>query len=260
MGNFILHCPGPSGKVRRQDITMDEDVLKGKTLLVVDDETDLRDIVASELEFMGAKVFQAENISVAQNILNQEPIDLIVSDIRMPGGTGIDLLDIVKAKDENVPPVILITGFADITLEDAFNKGAEALLNKPFKLDDLIKLVVRYTSPFEMRFQEPGEPTKTLKTTLNVNSSHLGRGGLALPVDTEGKKYEIGETLSFDIEIDNQHYTGTGICRWFKPHEQGSNQAVMGLEFLSLTKDTLDQFMSHSQGKKIIPYIPSLNS
>ena len=50
---------------------MEEEVLKGKTLLVVDDETDLRDIVASELEFMGAKVFQAENISNAQKVLAQ---------------------------------------------------------------------------------------------------------------------------------------------------------------------------------------------
>ena len=239
---------------------MDEDILKGKTLLVVDDETDLRDIVASELEFMGAKVFQAENILTAQKILNQNLIDLIVSDIRMPGGTGVDLLDIIKARDENVPPVILITGFADITLEDAFHKGAEALLNKPFKLDDLIKLVVRYTSPFEERFNEPGEFQKTIKADGDKNSVQFGRGGLSVKFDTEGKKFEIGETVKFEFNFDQQSFLGTGICRWIKPLETEKNKAIIGLEFLSLTKDSLLNFQNTFSGKKIIPYIPSLNA
>src|SRR5665647_59379 len=137
---------------------MDEQSLKGKTILVVDDEVDLRDIVASEFEYMGAVVHQAENIAVAQKLLNAQNVDLVVSDIRMPGGTGIDLLAFIKNRDVFDPPIILITGFADITTEEAFNKGAEALLNKPFKLDDLIKLAVKYTSPLEERFNEAEAP------------------------------------------------------------------------------------------------------
>lgn len=239
---------------------MDEDVLKGKTLMVVDDETDLRDIVASELEFMGAKVFQAENIASAQKILSQNKIDLIVSDIRMPGGTGIDLLDIVKAKDVDVPPVILITGFADITLEDAFDKGAEALLNKPFKLDDLIKLVVRYTSPFAERFNEPGSAQKTIHAVVDKDSIHFGRGGLALSVDTEGKKFDIGESVNFDLDYDNHHYTGIGVCRWFRPLDHGTNRALMGLEFTNLTQDSLLHFQKTFEGRTVVPYIPSLKA
>lgn len=236
---------------------MDEDVLKGKTLLVVDDETDLRDIVSSELEFMGANVHQAENITNAQKILDKEKIDLIVSDIRMPGGTGIDLLDAVKRRDVNVPPVILITGFADITLEDAFAKGAEALLNKPFKLDDLIKLVVRYTSPFAERFGEKGNPQKKIS---NVESLEFGRGGMAVTVDTEGKKFDIGEAVSFDLDHEGQHLSGTGICRWVKPLEQGTNKVQMGVEIMYLTQDTLNNFIKRFDNDAIIPYIPTINS
>lgn len=238
---------------------MEEEVLKGKTLLVVDDEVDLRDIVSSELEFMGARVFQAENIMAAQKILEKEQIDLIVSDIRMPGGTGIDLLTIVKKKNVNIPPVILITGFADITTEDAFHKGAEALLNKPFKLDDLIRMVVRYTSPFALRFNEKSDAVKKIEPSLANGDLKIGRGGIAVKLDTHGKKFEVGELVSFDFTYQNQTFKGEGICRWFKPTDQGAKKATMGLEFVNLTLETLDHFKSIFEDQKMIPYIPSLD-
>lgn len=233
---------------------MTEDVLKGKTLLVVDDESDLRDIVASELEFMGANVFQAENIIVAQKILSQHPVDLIISDIRMPGGTGIDLLNIVKAKNA-MAPVILITGFADITTEDAFDKGAEALINKPFKLDDLIKMVVRYTSPIEERFKETVPAEK--KINPNGGEIHFGRGGLALSVDTKGKRIDVGEAVEFDFEYDHKKFSGQGICRWLRVPDHSNGKAYMGLEFMNLDDESLSRFGQIVQSQKVVPYIPS---
>ena len=235
--------------------SMEEEVLKGKTLLVVDDEVDLRDIVSSELEFMGARVFQAENVLAAQQVLQKEKIDLIVSDIRMPGGTGIDLLDHVKAKDVNVPPVILITGFADITTEDAFNKGAEALLNKPFKLDDLIKMVTRYTSPFTERFYEERHPAP--KTIKPIGELKIGRGGFSALIETT-KKIDIGEHVNFEFEFQNKKFSGEAVCRWFKLTDQGSNKATVGLEFMHLNDNSLENFKGYGMDSKLIPYIPSL--
>ena len=133
---------------------MDQFELSHKKILIVDDEVDLREIVASELEFAGATIFQAENVSHAQEILNHQKVDLIVSDIRMPGGTGIDLLKFIKSKDVESPPIILITGFADITLEDAYHLGAEALISKPFKLEELIKLCSCLIKEASIRFSE----------------------------------------------------------------------------------------------------------
>lgn len=237
---------------------MEEEALKGKTLLVVDDEVDLRDIVASELEFMGAKVFQAENIISAQKVLLSHHIDLIISDIRMPGGTGVDLLDVVKARNVQVPPVILITGFADITNEDAFDKGAEALLNKPFKLDDLIKMAVRYTSPIEERFNHG--TIETRKEVKPIDGElKIGRGGVALKLDTHGTKYEIGETVKFNFLYQNKSFAGEGVCRWFKPTDQGAQKATMGVEFIHLTPETIGHFKHIFEDSSIVPYIPSFS-
>lgn len=236
---------------------MEEELLKGKTLLVVDDEADLRDIVASELEFMGAIVHQAENINIAQKILNVEKIDLIISDIRMPGGTGIDLLEIVKARGPEKIPMILITGFADITTEDAFHKGAEALVNKPFKLDDLIKMAVRYTSSFEDRFSQSLEAEKSLSSVLTDSDVSFGRGGLALTVDTQGSKFEIGEPINIDFKIDGHEIEGQAICRWLRQVDHSSGKSFMGLEFYHLTHESLDDLKDLALTKPIIPYIPS---
>jgi CheY-like chemotaxis protein len=232
---------------------MEEDLLKGKVLLVVDDEVDLRDIVASELEFMGAQVFQAENIATAQKLLSQHKIDLIVSDIRMPGGTGIDLLVSVKSRNVITPPIILITGFADITVEDAFNKGAEALVNKPFKLDDLIKMVVRYTSPFEERFKEDCQSVKEV-VSISPNVK-FGRGGFTIQISTEGKRYDVGDAVKFKIG----DFEGLGVCRWLKAVDNISLKALMGIEFMNLNDPSLKHFKTIYDKEPLVPYIPASN-
>lgn len=236
---------------------MEEELLKDKTILVVDDEADLRDIVASELEFMGAKVHQAENISFAQKILSESNIDLIISDIRMPGGTGIDLLEVVKARGPQKIPVILITGFADITTEDAFHKGAEALVNKPFKLDDLIKLAVRYTSSIEERFAQSLEAQKSLTTVLKEEEISFGRGGVVLAVDTVGQKFDIGEPINIDLKVDDHEIEGQAICRWLRPNDQATGKSLMGLEFYHLTDESLDELKELALDRPVIPFIPS---
>jgi CheY-like chemotaxis protein len=236
---------------------MDEELLKDKVILVVDDETDLRDIVASELEFMGAKVFQAENISTAQKIINQEKIELIVSDIRMPGGTGIDLLDSLKSKDVSNPPVILITGFADITVEDAYNKGAEALVNKPFKLDDLIKQVIRYASPFEERFKEEVVVQKSISFASEVPKVKFGRGGFSIEISIEGRRFDVGEAVDFNFKYENKTFQGTGVCRWLKVLDHQTHRALLGLEFMNLSGSTLQQFKQIYDSNKFVPYIPT---
>jgi DNA-binding NtrC family response regulator len=124
---------------------MSDVLLQNKTLLIVDDEPDLRGILSSELEYLGAKVYQAENVTAAKLIIDQHHIDLVISDIRMPGETGIDLLNYIKSKSSDAPPVILITGFADITNQSAIEQGAAALLSKPFLLEDLFQMANNLT-------------------------------------------------------------------------------------------------------------------
>lgn len=223
---------------------MDDSVLRGKNVLVVDDEIDLREIVASEFEFMGALVSQAGNIASADVILKEKKIDLVISDIRMPGGTGIELLQIVKARNILTPPMILITGFADITSEVAFDHGAEALLSKPFQLDELIQVSMRLLHSPLVRFSsEKNDPEKTIKfespqTLKQTPNFEIGRGGLCLRTGNT-QKFDLGEHVNLQLSFLDTKIFAQGIVRWTKPSDTEGKLSV-GLEFYFVEPESLE--------------------
>jgi len=111
-----------------------------KTILVVDDEPDLRELIAKALELKGFKTLMAENGTRAYQVLQTQAVDMVISDIRMPGGDGVAFLRKAKQLDEELP-FILITGFADINSQEAHHAGAVALICKPFNLNDLVGVI-----------------------------------------------------------------------------------------------------------------------
>lgn len=116
-----------------------------KKILVVEDECELRQIIASRLELRNAAVFQAENGILAMEHLQSQPVDLVLTDVRMPGrgADGMTLLKRVKAEIANPPPVVIMSGFADFSHSDFFNAGAAAVLEKPFSAEELEKSIAK---------------------------------------------------------------------------------------------------------------------
>ncbi len=112
-------------------------------LLVVDDELGMRQFLTHLLQREGHTVRVAENGQVALTLLKQEPADLMLSDVRMPDMTGIELL---RAARENHPQleVIMMTAFANVdTAREAFLLGAYDFVQKPFDNDLLKETVAR---------------------------------------------------------------------------------------------------------------------
>ncbi len=125
----------------------DKSILNNLTVLVVDDEPDLREILREKLEWEGFKVIEAENGKQALEKFNANKIDMVLSDIRMPGGDGITLLDAIRKINFNSPPVILISGFSDINKEDALKRGAQSLYAKPYNLKQLYEHILELVLP-----------------------------------------------------------------------------------------------------------------
>ena len=114
-------------------------------ILVVDDEQDIRDLVAGILEDEGYSVRTAADSDQALAAIRERRPSILVQDIWMQGGglDGLELLDLVKSLDAELP-VIMISGHGNIeTAVSARKRGAYDFLEKPFKADRLLLLVER---------------------------------------------------------------------------------------------------------------------
>ncbi len=115
--------------------------LKDITLLVVDDEEIMRSMLANLFTKKGFSVLTAESGNSAFDLVRKSNIQLIISDMRMPFGDGMSLLERVRNYDPKIPVVIFMTGFSEIDPEICIAKGAKKVLNKPFDRTLLLSTV-----------------------------------------------------------------------------------------------------------------------
>lgn len=115
-----------------------------KKLLVVDDEEVIRMILSEMFEDNGYTVVLAADGGEAYEIFNKSEVDFVISDIKMPNVDGIELLGKIRNTHPQRPPVLLITGYANITRENVINRGALNLIYKPFDLEELLSSVNNY--------------------------------------------------------------------------------------------------------------------
>lgn len=117
-----------------------------ESILVVDDDQTLRMLVREILSELKLSITLAENAAEARRLMSSHPFSLVLSDIRMPGDSGVDLLRWAKERGDQTP-FILMTGNADLnSLADALNLGAQRFLQKPFHamaLTDTVQEVIR---------------------------------------------------------------------------------------------------------------------
>ncbi len=112
-----------------------------KRVLVVDDEVGIRESVKRILEKQGFDVVTASNGEDAFKLIREEAIDLVITDIRMAGMDGVDLLKVCKSVSPTTE-VIMITGYASVdTAVESMKLGAYDYITKPFKKAELLKAV-----------------------------------------------------------------------------------------------------------------------
>ena len=104
-------------------------------LLIVEDEDNLRDLYAEELEEEGYEIIRAENGKSAVELVKKEPFDLIIMDIRMPEMDGIEALGKVIAQNKKIP-VIIYTAYSNYK-SNFMTWTADAYLTKSSNLDEL---------------------------------------------------------------------------------------------------------------------------
>ncbi len=115
--------------------------MKTKTILVVDDEPSMRIALSESLESCGYKVEVSKSGADALEKFQEDKFEVVITDMRMPGMSGMDVLRGIK-KVSSKTPVIVITAYGTVnTAVEAMKEGAADFLMKPFSIDHLESLV-----------------------------------------------------------------------------------------------------------------------
>jgi two-component system, NtrC family, response regulator AtoC len=111
------------------------------TILVVDDDRNLLKIICDILEGLAVDLVTASNAESALSAIKSQAFDLVITDLKMPGKSGMDVLAFSLKMNASVP-VIMLSAFGSIEAAvDAMKKGAYDFITKPFNADELLQIV-----------------------------------------------------------------------------------------------------------------------
>src|ERR1700761_5172883 len=152
---------------------------QGADILVVDDEADIRELVSGILQDEGYAVRTAADSDAALAAIRARKPTCLVLDIWMQGGglDGLELLDMIKELDEDLP-VVMISGHGNIeTAVSAIKRGAYDFLEKPFKSDRLLLIVQRAIENAGLKREN-----RRLRAKAFVPDGLIGKSAAAQPL------------------------------------------------------------------------------
>ena len=171
-------------------------------ILVVDDEEMIRELLSSALEQENYVCHLASNVDEAFGILGKQRIDLVISDIMMPGRSGVDLLRDLKKVDPEIA-VLMITGLSDMnTALDCIHLGADDYLTKPFGISRVMltirNLIEKRSLAIEKKNYQVSlefkvmEQTEQLRRTMNELNDAYHNTLTALVMALDAREKEVG--------------------------------------------------------------------
>ena len=239
-------------------------ILQKKKILVVDDSPVIRKIVQSNLEMSGFRVATAEHGLAALQVLQAQPIDLILSDLDMPQMNGFAFCEAVQQDSRlaDIPFVIMTASQDRRRIRKLFHYGIAGYLEKPFQPDELGILVERLLSDqFQLVLRE--------REFLNLERDMMLASITSLVNALEARdKYTQGHSISVATIVD-----GMAAVAGFDEHSRELLQISASLHDIGkigvrddvllkagkLTDEEFAQIKSHpEQGAKILQAIPSL--
>lgn len=173
-----------------------------ENILLVDDEEMIRGLLSSALEQEGYVCHQASNVDEAFVLLGEQPVDLVISDIMMPGRSGVELLRDLKKVNPDIA-VLMITGLSDMnTAMECVHLGADDYITKPFGINRVVltvkNLVERRCLALEKKNYQVSlefkvmEQTAQIRKTMNELSSAYDNTLTALVKALDAREKEVG--------------------------------------------------------------------
>ncbi|MES2261297.1 MAG: nitrogen regulation protein NR(I) [Pseudomonadota bacterium] len=210
-----------------------------KPIWIVDDDESIRWVLEKALarENLATKSFANARDAIAA--LERETPQVLVSDIRMPGDSGLDLLQLVKSRFPGLP-VIIITAFSDLdSAVAAFQGGAFEYLAKPFDIDKAVELIRRALDESLRETSVESGPAETPEI--------LGQAPAMQEVFRA-----IGRLSQSNVTVLITGESGTGkelVARALHKHSPRASQPFIALNTAAIPKDLLEsELFGHERG------------
>lgn len=242
--------------------------LNGKTLLIVDDEPDLREVLALQFENFGLNITEAGNGAEALDIVARGGVDAILSDVRMPTMDGGTFLNNLRQSHGNDIGLVLLTGYSDMPEHEAYARGASGLVKKPYDRDQLASTVMNLFLTPELRLMRTDYPTPQTAIELdfgddsdasNSKKISFARGGFFLCLEPN-QLPRIDEVVEFSFRFAKgpiENISGVGIVRFNRTNSEKLESVGTGVEILSLHQDQIPKYLAMVQESVSPAYIPN---
>ena len=214
-------------------------------ILVVDDERSMRELLAIVLRREGYDVLLAESGKSAIATLEKEPVDILISDIKMPDLSGVEVLRAAKRVDQDILG-IMITAFASTeTAVEAMRLGACDYLSKPFDVD-LLRMKVREKIENRQLRQE----NVLLKRTLGVTHQFANIVGRSEAMIDVFKMIETVARTNSTILLTGESGTGKGlVAQAIHYHSLRRDRPVVAVNCGALPEALLEsELFGHMRG------------
>ncbi|HKO96286.1 MAG TPA: sigma-54 dependent transcriptional regulator [Pyrinomonadaceae bacterium] len=211
-------------------------VCKPNRILIVDDEPSIADVIKLILSESGYEVFTANTVGEATMILCEQSVDVVITDLRLSDGSGIDLLTHIKRETPDTE-VILMTAYGSIEITvEAIKRGAYYYVEKPFTPDVLRALVAR-----AVQFATLRQDNLILKRELAADSETFGMIG------RDQKMRQIVETIRTaapsDASVLIEGESGTGkelIATAFHTQSQRAAQPFIRINCAAIPHELIE--------------------
>jgi len=235
------------------------------TVLVVDDKEMMRDSVGVTLQRAGFTILAAPDGQSGLDMIARRRPDAVVTDLKMPGMTGLDLLERVREFDEDLP-VVLMTAFGSVeTAVKAMKLGAYTYVTKPFEGDELVVAVKRAIEHSRLRRENAvlrlssGEPPAPVVNGANGNGAGFrpaaGRGlervigGSALMA---ALKEQLGSVANSHGTVLIQGESGVGkevVARAIHEMSPRAGETFLAVNCAALSESLLEsELFGHEKG------------
>lgn len=217
---------------------------------VIDDDKSIRFVLEKSLLRAGYSVTVFEHADRALNALKKEQVSdhpsVIVSDVRMPGTNGMDLLDTLQKEYAHIP-VIIITAHSDLdSAVSAYEGGAFEYLPKPFDIDEAVDLVKR-----ACEFSEQ-DKQKNVQSASDGESNKLSSTIIGEAPAMQEVFRAIGRLSRSNITVLINGESGTGkelVAHALHKHSPRAKQPFVALNMAAIPKDLLEaELFGHEKG------------